>query len=427
MRNSNLNIIDTFTVVNRTMLNDNDTFILIMLYQPIIGSTSINLYLTLWSYLDKMDILSDTFNHQVLINHMGLSLTEFKEAREKIEGLGLLKTYLKKDEINHYIYELYSPLSAYDFLSNPLISTVLYTTLGSKEFKRLTECFKIPNVNLKDHEDITKKFSDIFISKNMIEANMDNIKKRNYNRINIESTLDIDNIINMIDDISLNKSRITDTIKDLIIKLAYIYDFDEEKTINVIKNSIDDKHLIDKDLLKINFQNYYQFENSGKLPSIVYKTQPLALRKEVTEVSGKAKIIYQFENVSPYKFLCMKNKTEKPAPSELAIIVYLLDDLGLLPGVVNVLIDYVLRINNNKLTKNFIEAIGAQWKRSNVKTVEDAMKIASDEYKNKKEVKVVTNSKYKKIEEKPVWFDKNIEEKEDSEKTKKIEEMLSKL
>ena len=79
-------------------------------------------------------------------------------------------------------------------------------------------------------------------------------------------------------------------------------------------------------------------------------------------------------------------------------------DYDLPPGVVNVLIDYVLRINDNKLTKNFILSIASQWKRSGIKTVPEAMAICKKENKNKVKVKTV------KKEEKPDWFNKKFEE-----------------
>ena len=81
-------------------------------------------------------------------------------------------------------------------------------------------------------------------------------------------------------------------------------------------------------------------------------------------------------------------------------------DYGLNPGVVNVLIDYVLKINNNKLTKNFVLAIASQWKRNNIKTVEEAIKLCKKENKAKK----VQKTKILKKEEKPEWFNRNIEE-----------------
>ena len=38
---------DTFTVVNKTVLYEEDRTVLTMLYQPIIGSLAVNLYFTL--------------------------------------------------------------------------------------------------------------------------------------------------------------------------------------------------------------------------------------------------------------------------------------------------------------------------------------------------------------------------------------------
>ena len=55
---------------------------------------------------------------------------------------------------------------------------------------------------------------------------------------------------------------------------------------------------------------------------------------------------------SPYNFLKGKYNGVKPTTRDLNLIESLMIDLSLRPAVVNVLIDYVLKINNNKLTKN---------------------------------------------------------------------------
>ena len=418
--------LDTFTVINRTILNDNDRNLLIILYQPIIGSTSINLYFNLWSYLDKMEVISDTLDHKKLTTMMGITIKELQEARERLEGIGLIKTYLKEGEINNYVYELYSPLSSYEFFINPLLSTVLYTSVGAIEYKRIKEYFKVPTIELKEYTNISKRFSDVFKSTSLIDSDGKNIKKKNYIRLGIKIDIDVDEILMSIPDIMLNHTKVADSTKDLIVKLSYVYNFNEEATTNIIKNSINDKHNIDITLLKNNYKNYYQFEHSGKLPSIIYKTQPEHLKKEVTSNSKKDKAIYKFENTSPYAFICSKSKTEKPTKAELEILEYLLVDMDLKPGVVNVLIDYVLRINNNKLTKNFIVAIASQWKRSNIEKVEDAMRFALQERNSKVELKnKVSTTKKTKEEVKPEWFDKEMDVELDLDKQKEIEKMLS--
>ena len=103
---------DIYTVVNKTVLNNEDRKILTMLYQPIIGPIAISLYLSLWYDLDKIEMVSNEFNHHHLITNMHMSLEEIVSARKSLEAIGLLKTYAKEDNVNYFIYELYSPLMA---------------------------------------------------------------------------------------------------------------------------------------------------------------------------------------------------------------------------------------------------------------------------------------------------------------------------
>ena len=213
---------DTYIVINRTILNDHDRKLLVMLYQPIVGSTAINLYFTLWSYLDKIEIMSSVWTHHHITNNMGITLSEFISSREKLEGIGLIRTYVKKDTVNNYVYEMYSPLSANEFFSNPILSTVLYTNIGNDEYKKIKEYFKIPRINLSSYEDITSKFNEVYESTNLINVTPNDIKKKNYQKLDLISNLDLDNIISSIPEEMLNIKGITRDTKDLIIKLSFI-------------------------------------------------------------------------------------------------------------------------------------------------------------------------------------------------------------
>ena len=117
---------DTYLVVNKSILCEEDRKILNMLYQPIIGSMAVMLYFSLWSDLDKMEIMSGEYNHHHLATNMHLSLEDIYTSRIKLEAIGLMRTYVKSDNINNYIYELYSPLSAHDFLNHPMLNVILY-------------------------------------------------------------------------------------------------------------------------------------------------------------------------------------------------------------------------------------------------------------------------------------------------------------
>ncbi len=411
---------DTYIVLNKTILGDFDRKLLILLYQPIIGSIAISLYFTLWSYLDQAETSSTEWTHHQLMTSMRMKLKEIIQAREKLEAIGLMKTYQKKDNVNHYIYELFSPLTPSEFVNNPILSTTLYRNIGDSTYKKTIEYFKIANVNQREYEEITRSFKDIFESTNLsyIEQLEIEVKTKKSNTIEVE-ILDLETIFSMIPEDLFSKKTLTKETRNLLQKLGFIYQFNEEQMCELIRNSINERKSIDKQLLKNNCRKYFQFENNGKLPSLIFRNQPEYLRKPVGDQSKKAKIIYQFETTSPYDFLCSKYNGTRPPRSDLNLLEYLLLDMDLKPGVVNVLIDYVLKINQNKLTKNFVETIASQWAKSKVETVENAMNLAEKEYKSRK------NYTKKKEAIKPDWFDKEIEAKEASiEKKKEMEQML---
>ena len=84
---------DTYIVKNATILNNEVRNTLIKLYQPVIGSIAVNLYFTLWSNLDSCEIIGTEYTHHNLIAEMRVNREEILEAREKLEAIGLLKTY----------------------------------------------------------------------------------------------------------------------------------------------------------------------------------------------------------------------------------------------------------------------------------------------------------------------------------------------
>lgn len=416
---------DTFIVTNKTVLNNNDLGILLTLYQPLVGNDSISLYYTLWSYLDKAELMSNEWTHHHLLTNMQITINEIDDARVKLEAIGLLKTYLKKGNINNYIYELYSPMSASEFINNPVLATALYNAIGKLEYEKIINFYKIPNLNLRGYEDITKNFSDVFgFSNSCVNDNLIyDLRKSRYRNLEILSKVDINTILNLIPDELLNKKTINKDMKEYIYNISYIYNFDNDDMISLIRNSINDIHKIDKKQLRENADKYYSFNNLGKLPSLIYKNQPEYLRKQINDDSKRSKIINMFETTSPYDFINSKYKNSNPTGTDLKIIAHLLLDLNLKPGVVNVLIDYVLKINNNRLSKAYVDTIASQWSKSNIETVEDAMKIAEDEYKKRKGKN--SNIKVIKKEEKPEWFNQDIAENKASiEEIKALEQRI---
>ncbi len=425
MKEATLLPADIYQVVNKSLLSENDKLILNMLYMPLLGNDSVALYLTLYNELRANSYLSVELNHHHLMTALNISLESIKKARIKLEGIGLLKTYYKSGNINSYVYEIYSPLSASEFFNHPIFNVVLFNYVGKEEYTRLLNYFKIPKLALNDYEDITSKFDMTFSSKsyNLLDFENTEVLSKNKLKLAYELDYDFDLIIcsmpkNIINDKAFNK-----TIKELIVNLGFIYDIDPINMSEIIKTCINEKGLIDKEELRKNTRKFYQYNNNNKLPNLIFKTQPDYVRSSIGDNTRKGRLIKVFEDNSPYEFLKAKNKGDKPTTRDMKLLEDLIVDLKLNPAVVNVLIDYVLRTNNNKLNRAYVETIAGQWKRLNIETAKEAMEIAEKEHNKYKKKYVQT--KPTKEEKTPLWFDKKIEKETITEEERKeLEEMM---
>lgn len=406
---------DIYMVVNKTVITSTDRKIITMLYQPIIGHVATSLYFTLCDDLDKREVMSEELTHYHLMMTMQLKLESIVIAREKLEAIGLLKTFFKKENVNTYVYQLYSPLSAAEFLNHPILNVVLYNNLGKKEYQKVVSYFKIPRINLKDYQEITKQFDEVFtpVPGNSITEN-DDIADTNKNRPTLMHQIDFNLLISSIPESMISPNCFNNDVKELINNLSYAYGIDDLTMQGIVRDSLNERGLIDKNELRKNARNYYQFEQGGRLPTLIYTTQPEYLRSPTGDVSNWAKMVYTFETVTPYDYLKSKYKNGEPSARDLRLIESLLTDMKLKPGVVNVLIAYVLKINNQKLSKNYVETIAGQWKRLNIETVEDAMHLSEKEHKRMKK-KLEANKKTKPVETKqkeapvPDWFNKELD------------------
>ncbi len=415
---------DKYMIVNKTILTDQDRKYLVSLYEPIIGSLAVSLYLTLWRDLDRYNFVSADYNHHHLMTILKTNLDNIKLARQTLEGVGLLRTYFMASEPNNYVYELYSPMNPKEFFQNPIFNVVLYNNIGAFEYNLLKKEYSVLNINLKGYEEVTSHFDEVF--KSSSEVPTIEALGRETLPLNVQDQIDFDLLISSLPKGMLNEKILNKRMKSLINNLSFVYNIDTLKMCEIIRLSINEKGAIDKDTLRIQTRKYYQYNNHGKLPTLIYRAQPEYLKSPSGDTSKKGKIIEVFENTTPYDFLCAKYKTGTPTVRDLKLLEYLLEDVGLKPAVVNVLIDYVLKKNNNKLNNAFVETIAGQWKRLGIETAKDAMEVAEKEHK--KYVNKFNKVSVKKVsEEPPVWFDEKIsKESMTEEEEKELESMLKK-
>ena len=331
-----------------------------------------------------------------------------------------METYYRSSHINQYVYLIYSPLSAHEFLTHPILNVVLFNNLGKKEYDRIVNYYKIPRINLKDYEDVTSSFDEVFtsVSGSSLEVNQD-ITRRDTNNILLNKGIDFNLLISSIPSSMVHEKCFSKEIREFINALSFTYQLDTLAMQGLVRDALNEKGMIDKSLLRKSCREYYQFEHNGELPTLIYNKQPDYLKKPVGDHSKWAKMVYAFENLTPYQFLKAKYKGAEPTDRDKRLIENLLVDQKLNPGVVNVLIAYVLKINHEQLKKSYVETIAGQWKRLNIETVQEAMKVAEKEHKKMKKIleKGKENKKVviKKEVNVPVWFDKQLENEVTSE------------
>lgn len=411
--------LDLYVVINNSNIDNQDREILIKLYQPIIGADAINFYFTLWGELDEMKVISIEESHYSLITKTKKDLPDLVKSRKLLEAVGLLKTYINEEKEKTYIYILYAPLNPDEFINHPILSVMLYSNLGQKLYNKTVDYFKVPKLDLSKCSDITSSFSDVFevVPNINYDILLQDLRGKNKNAIIVNEEVIDFNMLNAA--LNLSARALNNDVKELINKLAYIYKINTEKMEDLVMQSVDDRGMVNKNKLRKLCSSYYRLENNGVLPNVIYKNQPEAYKSKLNNSSNKSKMIYTFETTSPYDFLSSKYQG-KPTMRDKKILEYLLVDIGLNPGVVNVLIDFVLKTNNQKLTKVYIDTIAGQWSRLGIKTVEQAMEVASNEHKKQKTRKI--NSKSETV---PEWFDKKIEKTATTEEDiKEMQELL---
>ena len=281
---------------------------------------------------------------------------------------------------------------------------VLYNNVGEREYENLKLMYKTPKIDLKEYIDVTKKLDDVYDTSKFTLSS--DIRDKTSNNIMVDSRINFDEIISSIPKNIINERAFTKKTKELINDLAFIYNIDTLKMTELIRSVLNEFGNIDKNGLRIVARKDYQFKN-GTLPTLVYRTQPDYLKNPLGDNSKKGRIINVFENTTPYDFLRHKYNGAKPTARDLKLLEKLIIDLELSPAVVNVLIDYVLLKNNNRLTSAYVETIAAQWKRANLKTASEAMEFAEKEHKKTQRKEIP--KKLEKVET-PIWFDKNIKD-----------------
>jgi replication initiation and membrane attachment protein len=451
--------IDRYKVASDGFIHSYDHKIITFLYQPLIGSFAYSLYMTLWAELEENRLWSESNTHHSLMNFLNTNLKEIYIARQKLEAIGLIKTYVKMEDDNRsFVYELKPPLNPEQFFLDGMLNIYLYQKIGKKQYSRLKRFFsdqKLPHED-NQYKEITKSFQDVFSSASpeSLHFHQDHttdldlsedqafIGRHDSKTIQIPANhFNFELLYAGLKDNFIVEEMFTAKVKEAIANLAFLYNIDVLQMQGIILSAADSEEISIEELRKA-ARDWYQFQNKDQLPLLVDKVQPELLKTQKAEpITKEEKLKHYFETTSPRKFLMDISGGSEPSKSDLQIVEDIMFHQQLTPAVVNVLMHVVLIKTDMKLTKGYAEKIASHWARKGIKTVDEAMSLALEEQRqyiewaSGKKSKKTNDKKTIRTELLPDWFnadesnsavENQDESKEAVAKKRALEERLKK-
>ncbi len=410
--------VDRYQVQAHGLMHDFYRKTVTTLYQPLIGAVAYSLYMTLWSQIPSEIKWSEETTHRSLMNITQLDLKELLIGRKKLEAIGLLYSFVKeKNDARVFYYQLEVPLSPEQFFNDGALNVYLYNRLGHHQFQQIKKDFLTSSPEIDDKtKQVTASFNDVFQSLHPSELvvkassemeramQLDNGKayvgESSGSSIRMSEDFDLEWLQQSLSNLIVPDHIFTSEIIETIKKLAYIYQIEPLQMKHIIESTyIKDDNITDESLRKATHE-WYALQHNNQLPHLSLRVQPpLYQNREIKEANTEEeKAIQLFDTISPFELLEQMAGGAKPAASDIKIVEVTMIDQKLPPGVVNVLIEYVMRTNDMKLARSLVEKIAAHWARKNVKTVKEAMELAQQEHRKYQEW---TNNRNRTTKKKP--------------------------
>lgn len=355
------------------------------LYQPLLGMKAVMLYQTLLHEKDLQGTSIQT--HHTLMNYLNISLVEIYEARLKLEGIGLMKTFEERNNNQTvYRYWLQSPFSPSDFFKDAMLSQLLYHHIGNEKFTLLKKHYYGLSTP-PSGQNITASFGDVFET---IHPDYGAIK--NINRIpenigpQLES-IDFSWVEQMLKSRMIPYKRVLTTEnKRIINQMLQLYGLAEYEIEKCILWALTDENKLDIEEFKEACHDLFKTSRSESTVQLVPRMEPqIGTKSQPNEnksqqpLSKEEMLIHELETISPKQLLEDLSSGNHASEQDLKVIREIMTTQGLPSPVMNVLIHYVLLQTNMKLSKAYLEKIASHWSRANLKTAREAMMFAKRE------------------------------------------------
>ncbi|MGX5377356.1 DnaD domain protein [Ligilactobacillus sp. LYQ135] len=403
---------DSFKVVSKATPEAFHFQALTQLYQPFIGSTGVSLYMTLAAKIQLNDFDNlPTFTIKQLLITLSINLSQFEEAKKKLEAVGLIKTYCKNDPANKlYLYELIPCLDGRNFFDDPLLSSMLMEYVGEYEFTSLLSQYEGNRWNEVQFKETTHRFNEVFQNKNTNVTSVNfQVKKRISNVLN--ANLDYKLLKQLLEKTFVNVKEVSSNLAT-VNTIAVMYGLDEFQILRLLEDSVDVvQNTVNWRTFKSLAAKRFEFElvnskSTGK------ETKAVANPK--LSASDQA-LVASCEQYSPMEFLnALKEEQGSSITHEERITISsAVQNNRLNSAVINVLTHYMLVDQGmSSLNQKYFERTANDWLKNQIKTPQQAIEYVRQwKEKKKKQSFSRSNNRYGKQtqfnEKMPSWAAKS--------------------
>ncbi len=354
--------LDKFKLITYQNIDLDERNVVTLLYQPLIGCKAFSLYLTLWSLIDRARLKTPMYLHKKLYDILNIKPKAFSDARKKLEAIGLLVVYQNEEM---FLYELKAPLTAEEFIKDGNLGAYLFKEIGQANFDELVSLFRISSTEKDGFKNITTNFDEVFESlPSPIETN-DNYMSRSKSKISLNHNFDFEMFFEGLSKNFVDRRKITSKVKGEIERLSYIYNLDEITMQKAFMDSLRRDKGIDLEKLSYNSKTWYQFERKPN-----FKKNK---KNENRDQHTNDEIIAMCNNLKPVQLL-EEIFGEKPAASDLNVVIRLLDSEFLDDKMINFLLVYVIGFKEGTIpTYTYFEKIASDWSRNSIDTIDKAI------------------------------------------------------
>ena len=381
-----------FFITNRVDIFPKDLRILIKLYQPLIGSLPLALYLSLNEDYNAQAMLSDAKGIYTLQEQTDCDIKKLFGALHKLEAVGLIQTKLLDNQIMGHVlcFDLKNVPSSSEFFSTSLLASLLKEKVGitafnklSHEFARETKQNRSELSGIKEAPDISASFMDVFHLSDQeaidpsIEvkeaARENNYSASDYATVNDQDNIDWDFMKQQFEIYQIAGSEI-DQNKEAIRAVMRIYGLSEQEFVDEAIPCLHGDYQLNMREIKQTIANSIHgsdtrrhLQDKSKIPEKFNKSDSQLNQKE-------QKLLQKAQTDTPAQFL-YHLKTERNDyvdASEYQVLDSLYNDKGISAELLNVLTYACLKSSPN-ISFRLANKILHDWLQHGIKTGAQAL------------------------------------------------------